>query len=911
MQVKGPENSIRAAARYVGDGYCVVPVPSGEKNPGRPGWQSLRISEEEVPSYFNNGQNIGVHTGEPSGWLVDVDLDTPEAREIAGRFLPETLTSGRPSSPDSHWWYYAEGAEYRTFSDLAPNGEVLLELRSNGHHTLVYPSVHPSGEKITWSESGLETHSMDAGKLAEACRKLAAASLIARHLPELKDKRTNAGGGRHNLALALAGFLLRRGLSEEAVLAILLAGWDARGFDGDQIAQREAHRDLEGLVRDTARRVRDGEDATGGRRLEELVPGLPRKLADFFGWKGPLQDEAAETYMRTDLGNAKRFVDAYSADVRWCTEANRWMFWDGTRWCWDEGSHATHRLAHKSVRSIFEEAKNAADNQEAKAISAHAVASQAASRIEALLSQAKAYMNISVDDLDRDVWLVNARNGTLDLRTGELGDHDREDLITKCVPFDYDPEASVPRFEKFLRQVLPDPEVRAFVQRYAGYSLTGSTAERVLAFLHGGGKNGKSTLVEALREAAGEYAQNTTVETILSSRGGSQIPNDVAALKGARLVSAAEPEKNRRMAESKVKNLTGSDTVTARFMRGEFFDFKPEFKLWISMNHKPIIVGTDDAIWDRIRLVPFNQRFADNPDTGLPAKLAEERAGIFAWMVRGALDWYENGLGCPEAVAAATKEYREEMDTLGDFLEARCVVEPNATAPAAALYKQYELWCADAGEHPDTQRAFGLRLSERGFESFKFTSGPNKDRKGWRGVGIRADDSDPESGPSSSQSTGNRADAGFKTPLKADRADDRPLSESYGFAGETSGLADKEDDSGQESGIKSLNYLHEAVMPKTYPQSSASSAPAYSNATQEDVALSPEGLKNRCEDGEASPLAQLFAKPPEWLKNQTAIYRRNPTERMLNPLCAAIAHEIGANPEQIRSEVERELERLE
>lgn len=906
-------SSASAAARYVKSGVCVIPVPSGEKNPNRSGWEALRLTEESIPSYFTNGQNIGIHTGEPSGWLVDVDLDTPEARKIAGRFLPATLTSGRASSPDSHWWYYAEGAEYRTFTDLPPESKPLLELRSTGHHTLVWPSKHPCGELITWSESGLETCRMDAEGLTEACRKLAASTLIARHLPELKDKRTNAGGGRHNLALAIAGFLLRRELSEEDVLALMLAGWDARGFAGDQVAQREAHRDLEGLVRDTARRIRDGEEATGGRKLEELVPGLPRKLADFWGWKGSLQDESAKTYMRTDLGNAERFVDSCGDAVRWCTEAHRWMLWDGTRWCWDEGAHATHRLAHKSVRSIFEEAQHAADDWEAKAISTHAVASQSASRIEALLSQAKPYMNVSMDDLDRDVWLVNARNGTLDLRTGELQDHDRGDLITKCVPFDYDPEAPAPRFEEFLRQVLPDPEVRAFVQRYAGYSLTGSTAERVLAFLHGGGKNGKSTLVEALREAAGEYAQNTTVETILSSRGGSQVPNDVAALKGARLVSAAEPEKNRRMAESKVKNLTGSDTVTARFMRGEFFDFKPEFKLWISMNHKPIIVGTDDAIWDRIRLIPFNQRFADNPDTGLPAKLAEERTGIFSWMVRGALEWYENGLGCPEAVAAATQEYREEMDTLGDFLEARCVVEPNATAPAAALYKQYEMWCADAGEQPDTQRAFGLRLSERGFESFKFTSGPSKDRKGWRGVGIRADDPRPDSGPSSTGRFGNSVGGDSEGSTGEVRADKGPLDKNPSFAGENIVVADRADDGGQENSINSPNTPREGVMPKTYPHLSASSAPTSYEARPEDGAVSLEELNRRAG---GSPVAQLFADPPSWLANQTKVYQRSPAtdaqgreKRLVKPLSHAVATHLELEASEIREEVDEALKR--
>ncbi len=823
-------SSARAAERYIARGLTVVPVPAGKKRPVLEGWEKLRITAEEIPEYWSNGQNIGILHGAPSKGLVVVDLDCPEALKIAGRFLAPTLTSGRESTPDAHWWCFSPDTEHQTFKDL-DGTTVLLELRSTGHHTLVPPSVHPSGERYRWSQSGLETAESAPGDLTRTCRELATTTLIARHLPETRDQ---GGGGRHDLALALSGFLLRRGLSEETVLGLLRAAWDASGFS-DERGRREAHRDLEGLVTDTAARLRDDQPATGGTKLEELKPGLRAKIAGYWGWKGSLRDESSKTYMRTDLGNAERFVDTCGDDLRWCTEANRWMMWDGQRWGFDDGGHAAKRLAHKSVRSIFSEAENAADDQEAKAIAAHAVASQSATRIEALMSQAKPYLNISMDDLDRDVWLVNAANGTLDLRTGELRQHRREDLITKAVSFGYDPGTPAPRFMEFMKEVLPDPEVRAFVQRYAGYSLTGSTRERVLAFLHGGGKNGKSTLVEALRAAAGGYAQNTTVETILSSRGGSQIPNDVAALKGARLVSAAEPEKNRRMAESKVKNLTGSDTVTARFMRGEFFDFQPEFKLWISMNHRPIIVGTDDAIWDRIRLVPFNQRFADNPDTELPGKLAEERAGIFAWMVRGALDWYESGLGCPEAVAAATKEYREEMDTLGDFFEARCVLDPNATAPASALYKQYEMWCDDTGERQETQTAFGARLTERGFESFKFTSGPHKDRKGWRGVGIKADSSDPEKASTSSRTTENRGDSAPDVPTSGERADSYSANKSVLFAGECEGRADRADSRGPKTSINIPNHTHETVMPKKGPQPSALSANELWQERQKDI----------------------------------------------------------------------------
>ena len=278
-----------AAARYVERGLAVVPVPPRSKNPQRPGWERLRIDLEDVPRYFDSGQNIGIHVGEPSGWRVDVDLDAPETRKVAGRFLEPTLTSGRASAPDSHWWFVSPGAEHRPFTDL--DGKMILELRSTGHHTLVAPSVHPSGERYRWSESGMEAREIGAAELTRRCQELATAALIARYLPEPKDERTGTGGGRHYISLALAGFMLRLGLSEEAVLAILKAAWDAKGFPaGDELARREAHRALASNVRDTAEKIREGRPATGGRKLEELLPGIRRKIADYWGWSGRLDD---------------------------------------------------------------------------------------------------------------------------------------------------------------------------------------------------------------------------------------------------------------------------------------------------------------------------------------------------------------------------------------------------------------------------------------------------------------------------------------------------------------------------------------------------------------------------------------------------------------------------------------------
>jgi putative DNA primase/helicase len=332
-----------------------------------------------------------------------------------------------------------------------------------------------------------------------------------------------------------------------------------------------------------------------------------------------------------------------------------------------------------------------------------------------------------------------------------------------------------------LKEALVDDALIKFVKRYSGYTLTGITRERLLAILYGFGKNGKTTLVELLHEVLGDYARNTDVETLLIKKY-QGVGNDVAALKGARFVSAAEVEKGRRLAESKVKQLTGRDTVTARFLFGENFDFKPEFKLWLSTNNKPVIQGTDDAIWDRIRLIPFSQRF-DGPkaDPKLPDKLRNELAGVFAWMVEGCLEWQEHGLEEPKTVTDATKQYREEMDTLASFLDEACVVGASYRVLAEGLYQRYAMWCDKSGERKDPKKAFVARLEERGFARRRETAGVNKGRYIWLGIGFRSGDEPPgddDDGSPGEPNSGQSSPGEFR--------EDRPNSSDSGGRGEPS-----------------------------------------------------------------------------------------------------------------------------
>jgi putative DNA primase/helicase len=267
----------------------------------------------------------------------------------------------------------------------------------------------------------------------------------------------------------------------------------------------------------------------------------------------------------------------------------------------------------------------------------------------------------------------------------------------------------------------------------AGQTLVGDETERVLAVLYGPGRNGKSTLVEALLAALGpDYARVAPPETLLERRDGA-IPNDLAMLKGVRLVAVSETDQDQHLAEALVKRITGGDTISARFMRGEWFDFKPQFTPWLATNSRPTVRGDDQGIWDRIKLTPLTERLRDDEvDRQLPNKLREELPGILGWALRGCVEWRIRGLSEPEPVRSATEAYREAMDVVGRFLEEACELNPQAQTPARALFAAFQTWCADTGETPRSQRWLGLRFTDRGFTSVHTRGG-----YAWSGVGLK------------------------------------------------------------------------------------------------------------------------------------------------------------------------------
>jgi putative DNA primase/helicase len=447
-----------------------------------------------------------------------------------------------------------------------------------------------------------------------------------------------------------------------------------------------------------------------------------------------------------DLGNARRLVAEHGQDLRYCHLSKKWYHWTGNYWEVDYCGEVERR-AKQTIASIYREAAEAGDHKESARIAKFAMQSSQVNRIMAMvrLAQSEPGIQVKPKDMNANAWLVNVQNGTIDLKTGELRPPRREDLITSMAPVDYNPDAPCDLWEEFLYQIMdyeqrPDTAVRmtAFLQQALGYSLTGDCREECLFILWGGGANGKSTLVNTISEILGDYSRNTPVESLLSRPKGGEIPTDIARLDGPRFVTTSEVDRGRRLAESLVKALTGRDTITARYLYGEFFDFIPQFKLWLSTNNKPIIKGADDAIWRRIMFVRFPVHIPkEQRDGELKSKLLSEGSGILSWLVRGCLDWQRHGFEVPPEVTADIAEYRSEMDVLADWIEDRCLVQPTHTATASELYESYTEWAEETGlkdKEVLKQRTFGSCLAERGFIRDKGAKG----QRLWRGVGLRA-----------------------------------------------------------------------------------------------------------------------------------------------------------------------------
>jgi putative DNA primase/helicase len=469
-------------------------------------------------------------------------------------------------------------------------------------------------------------------------------------------------------------------------------------------------------------------DELGERRKRKKKTGALG--GDEFGHGGHAGVGPRGGYRQTDLGNARRFADAYKDQLRYVPAWGQWLVWDGRRWCRDNLG-AEMRAGKQVVAGIYTEAAarataaaatvNTADatpgSSGAEVLARWASTSAKRPRLEAMIAMARTEPEMATDRevFDRDRWVLNVANGTIDLREGDLRPHRQRDMLTMLAPVEYDPNATAPRWEAFLERALPDVQVRTWVQRYLGYALTGDVREQCLGFFMGGGANGKSVLLDVVLGIMGDYGLRGAPDLVLA-RYGDAHPTELADLEGRRLVVCSEIEQGRQWAESVIKRITGDTTITARRMKQDFFTFPATHKLVIAANTKPSVRGTDHGIWRRMRLIPWLVQIPEHEqDRELPNRLlATESAGILQWLIRGCLQWQRLGLGGARAIDAATNAYRADEDVLGRWIEDRCEVGESCWWSSDGLYKDYKSWCSEEGiEKPWVRRTWHARMCER------------------------------------------------------------------------------------------------------------------------------------------------------------------------------------------------------
>ena len=441
-------------------------------------------------------------------------------------------------------------------------------------------------------------------------------------------------------------------------------------------------------------------------------------------------------YECTDTGNMHRFIDRNHEKARSTGSPKEWLTWDGRRWCYTQQTYV-FELALETVESIKSEHKRCKNLEGKKRLLSWKERSESQARLNAMVNMASnnPTMVTQLSDYDRQIYYINSKNGLVDLRTGELIDHNQKHNITKLANVSYHPKAECPTFDKFIQEVFNhDPELIRWMQRAIGYSLTGSVDEQCLFIAYGTGANGKSTLFEVISQILGDYSKTADFETFLNNQlSDVRSLEAVGELKGIRYALASEVDKSRRFSESVVKRLTGGDTLRGTKLRSSAFEFKPEFKLWFLANHLPFVRDGSYGFWRRIKVVPFTQKFAGAKiDKRLPEQLLSEAEGIFAWCVRGAIEWSQtlemtegvSGIGSCKAVEDASNDYKSDNDTLTNFIEDTILKEEGSRVSARELYTEYKFWLELRGEsYQVPENVFARQMEERGLKKKRTKEG--------------------------------------------------------------------------------------------------------------------------------------------------------------------------------------------
>lgn len=746
---KAKANASRFAREFATQHMGIVPLIAQSKRPAtKKGLYDATTNRAKLKQYFrdNPRANYGVRTGGQSNIFV-LDVDGPIGKRSLRKLiekhgpLPKTVTVHTANGEHR----YFRGDVKAIGNSVGKIGEG-LDIRGDGGYVVGPGSVHPSGHVYRFKEGRAlsdiaiakapawllnlvnPTSSSPAVEMQIEVppRNLRRTTAYVETVREREMERlSRAPNHQRNHCLNRCAFkigqLLPYGtLNETECIRQLSEVARQVGLDESEIiptirsglsAGRSKPRHLKFLEHD----IENGAVVQDESHAPDLTVELSR-------------------LHENDTDNAQRFA-LRCADRILYTPGKGWLVFDGKRWKPDSFLQCME-LAKFTARSIADEAQHLPDDQAKAARRKFADSSLSKGSLERMIDLAKSLVMVDDNKLDADPWLLNTITGTIDLRTGDCEDHDPRDLLTKIAPVAADRTAKCPQFRKFLKRMTGgDRALMKYIKKCAGYSLTGSTQEQVFFFCYGkSGSNGKSTLVNLMRDMLGDYSRHTPTETLLTKQYDNNIPADLARLAGVRMVTAIEANFDRHLDEAKLKSMTGGEPITARFMRQDYFEFTPAFKLWLVANDMPRVRGTDTAFWRRVRVIPFEIQIPESEkDPELPEKLRQELPGILAWAVRGCKQWRAEGLIEPVAVRQASGRWLEAADHLKRFVAECIIIDPANRLASSSLLHRYTNWCAKNGEQPLTIQKLNASLRD----THNFTHKQSKQGSEWVGLKLR------------------------------------------------------------------------------------------------------------------------------------------------------------------------------
>jgi P4 family phage/plasmid primase-like protien len=744
-------------------------------------WCHSPMTAKEVAARKSKGRNIGVATGYQRLVVVEIDVadDDPRAPEIHAAVRSVVVASTvakRGSKGRSDFYRMPVGAALvsRQFRDK--DGHVIAEVLADGRQTVIPPSIHPDGHPYTWLTDGtLYDTTVDElpecpgdiverleevlqpwmkkkraserpqrtgppPVLSDAMKKRHRAWALKALDARVKDLEAKTKPGRNRLLFELVcavGRFVHHGvITDEELRAPALAACNKDGLIGDNglwDCEKTIDRGLRYSLADELGDLtdRDPPKSRGARAKGHVgngaTPPPPLPPDPPTGGNPPSGEPPKAAAPGTPAANedaiAEAFAHRHADELRYCHDWGAWLKWDGSRWGKERRKLAFHYARHMARYA----------NADEKPMPAKASTAAGVERF----AQADPRLSTLDDDWDRDPWLLATPGGTVDLGTGKLRPAAREDFITKRTAVT--PAApgtpTPPMWTAFLKQAtLNNAELISYLQRMAGYSLTGDVSEHAVFFLYGDGGNGKGTFLNTLQAILADHVAVAAMDTFAVGRGSSH-PTELALLRGARLVTAQETEEGRAWNQVRLKSLTGGDPVPARFMRQDFFTFQPTFKLIFSGNHRPTLRSVDDAVRRRFNMIPFTHK-PEKPDRRLAEKLKAEWPGILRWAIDGCLAWQKDGLNPPEIVCNATEAYFDEQDLFGQWIAECCDVGPLKSDTRAALYGSWKAWCERNGDHPGGVKTFSQALVRAGYDKVKNTPG-HHGKRGFKGITVK------------------------------------------------------------------------------------------------------------------------------------------------------------------------------